>query len=177
MAGRDLTISHSARPEHTEGRCFPFQGFEAPALFLCAVDMTRGHRLTTLKARREAAGISVPELARLASCSDQTIVQLEAGGNCDPDVTDRIITALGASVAITSSSVANPSQLTTAANTFRTNDTVTIAGHSGSTPTINGDRVATVVDGTHFTIPVNVTGGGTGGTAVLSPTTIGKVAL
>jgi predicted transcriptional regulator len=135
--------------------------------------MAMGHKLTTLKARREAAGITIGELARRATCSDQTIVILENGGNCEPHVTERILDALGASVAITSSSVANPSVITTAANTFVSADTVTIAGHSGSTPTINGDRVATVTAGTTFTIPVNVTGGGTGGTARLSATALG----
>jgi DNA-binding XRE family transcriptional regulator len=139
--------------------------------------MTRGHRLTTLKARRRAAGLTITALAKAAVCSDQTIVQLENGGNCDPGVTQRIIDALGKSVAITSSSVANPSVITTAANTFKSTDTVTIAGHSGSTPTINGERVATVTGGTTFTIPINVTGGGTGGTAVLSPTSLGIVRL
>jgi DNA-binding XRE family transcriptional regulator len=136
-----------------------------------------GHRLDSLRARRVAAGLTVEALARRSNCSDQTIVQLENGGNCQPEVTDRLINALGPSVAITSSSVANPSVITTASNTFISTDTVTIAGHSGSTPTINGDRVATVTAPTTFTIPVNVTGGGTGGTAVLSPTTLGRAAL
>jgi DNA-binding XRE family transcriptional regulator len=139
--------------------------------------MTRGDRLPTLAARRIAAGLTVTRLAQLTNTSDLTIRQLENGGNCDPDVTQRIINALGPSVAITSSSVANPSVITTATNTFVSGDTVTIASHSGSTPTINGDRVATVTAATTFTIPVNVTGGGTGGTAVLSGTTMGKVSL
>jgi predicted transcriptional regulator len=139
--------------------------------------MTRGHRLPSLAARRLSAGITVSELARRCACSDQTIVQLEAGGNCDPEITQRVIDALGPSVAVTSTSVANPSVVTTATNTFKSADTVTIAGHTGSTPAVSGDYVATVTAATTFTIPVNVTGGGTGGTAVLSPTTLGKVAL
>jgi hypothetical protein len=72
-----------------------------------------------------------------------------------------------AAVAITSSSVANPSVITTTADHNLTNgETVTIAGHSGSTPTIDGNRVATVTAHDTFTIPVNVSAGGTGGTMV-----------
>lgn len=135
----------------------------------------RAHKLTSLKTRRTAAGLTIGELARRANVSDLTIVILENGGNCDPQVTERLQDALGGgTVAITTSSVANPSVITAAANSFRSTDTVTIAGHSGSTPSINGDRVATVSDTTHFTIPVNVTGGGTGGTARLADTTLGR---
>lgn len=136
-----------------------------------------GHRLDSLKARRILGGFSIGDLAKKANVSDQTIVQLENGGNCLPEVTSRLIDALGPSVAITSSSVANPSVITTATNTFKSTDTVTIANHAGSTPAIDGDRVATVTGGTTFTIPINVTGGGTGGTAVLSKTTLGHAAL
>lgn len=135
--------------------------------------MTRGLRTTTLKARRELAGLTIGALAKAASCSDQTIVQLENGGNCDPEVYARLLVALGPSVAVTSSSVANPSVITTAANTFKTGDTVTIADHTSVTPDINGDRVATVTGGTTFTIPVNVSDGGVGGTAALAGASIG----
>lgn len=79
---------------------------------------------------------------------------------------DAILDSVGwkASVVITSSSVANPSNiLTAAAHGLATGEEVNISGHSGSTPDINGTHVATVVDGTNFTIPVNVTVGGTGG--------------
>jgi transcriptional regulator with XRE-family HTH domain len=139
--------------------------------------MTRGDRLPTLKARRESAGLRISDLARLACCSDLTVLQLERGGNCDPDVTARILNVLGASVAITSSSVANPTVVTTATNTFKSADTVTIAGHTSVTPDINGERVATVTAPTTFTVPVNVSDGGVGGTAILSATTLGRVAL
>lgn len=138
---------------------------------------SRGHRHDSLQARRVAAGISVAELARRANLSDWMIQRIENGDSCDPHVTERLLDALGPPVAITSSSIANPSHLTTAANAFRTNDTVTIAGHTGSTPAIDGERVVTVVSPTDCTIPINVTGGGTGGTARLSPTTIGIARL
>jgi len=137
----------------------------------------RGHRLDTLRSRRLAAGLSVAELARQCNLTDQLIQRLEDGGNCDPQITERLLDVLGPSVAITSSSVANPSSILTAAHKFVTNDTVTILGHTGSTPAIDGDRVATFVDTTHFTIPINVTGGGAGGTARLSPTTLGIARL
>jgi predicted transcriptional regulator len=55
--------------------------------------MTKGHRLPTLKARRLAAGYSVTRLAQIANVSDLTINQLENGGNCDADVTERILAA------------------------------------------------------------------------------------
>ena len=60
-------------------------------------------------------------------------------------------------VAVSAVSVANPTQLTTStAHGLATGETVNLAGF-GTTPTINGSRVVTVVDSTHFTVPVNVT--------------------
>lgn len=137
----------------------------------------RGHRLDLLQARRIAGGLSVSELARRANLTDLTIQELENGGVCDPQVTERLLDVLGPSVAVTSSSVANPSVITTAANTFVTGDTVTILGHTGSTPAVDGERVATVTAGTTFTVPINVSGGGTGGTARLSATALGIARL
>ena len=71
-----------------------------------------------------------------------------------------------ATIAITSSSVADPTVLTTAAHgiTVGARDVVTIAGHTGSTPSINGTFEATALSSTTLSIPVNVTVGGTGGT-------------
>lgn len=138
----------------------------------------RGHVFgPTLRTRRIAAGLSVADLARLTNTTDRLIERLENGDNCDPQITERLLDVLGPSVAITSSSIANPSNILTAANKFVSADTVTIAGHGGSTPAIDGDRVATVVNATNFTIPINVTGGGTLGTARLSPTTLGIARL
>lgn len=66
---------------------------------------------------------------------------------------------------IKASTVANPTVLESPIpHQLTTGMTIRIAGHSGSTPTINGDRVVTVVDKTHFSISVNVTVAGTGGT-------------
>lgn len=73
---------------------------------------------------------------------------------------------LGSAATVSTSSAANPSVITTAAaHGFLSGDTVLIAGHSGSTPSINSSHVVTVTGTTTFTIPVNVTVGGTGGTA------------
>lgn len=70
-----------------------------------------------------------------------------------------------ASVAITSSSAANPTNILATAHGLTSADTVTIANHSGSVTDINGTHVVTVTDANNFTIPVNLTGGGgTGGT-------------
>lgn len=66
---------------------------------------------------------------------------------------------------ITSSSVASPTNILCTGHGLQTNDNTTITGHSGSTPDINGDHVITRIDDDNFTIPVNVTTGGTGGTS------------
>jgi hypothetical protein len=81
----------------------------------------------------------------------------------------------GANKAITSSSVANPSIITTAAHSFVSGDFVSISGHSGATPNINGTYAVTVLSSTTFSIPVNVTVGGTGGNAALVETVFNTV--
>lgn len=64
---------------------------------------------------------------------------------------------------ITANSVANPTVVTTSgAHNLITGDKVLIFG-SNSTPSIDGLYTVTVTDGTHFTIPVNVTVAGTTG--------------
>lgn len=85
-------------------------------------------------------------------------------------------TTLPATVAITSSAVSNPGTFLTAApHLLNDGDTVIIAGHAGSTPAVAGSYVATVIDATHFSIPVNITVGGTGGTLQRDWQTIGEV--
>jgi len=77
-------------------------------------------------------------------------------------------------VPIVSSSVAVASVITTSVpHGLVTGDSVVIAGHSGSTPTINGERVATVLTPTTFSIPVNVSIGGTGGSFTRAKTNNG----
>ncbi|MEE9359075.1 MAG: hypothetical protein V3U85_01190 [Hyphomicrobium sp.] len=83
------------------------------------------------------------------------------------DVTQRV-------VPITSNSVANPSVVTTPVpHGLTTGDIILISGETGSTPTINGERVATVITTTTFSVPVNVTIGGTGGSFVKANSTAG----
>lgn len=68
---------------------------------------------------------------------------------------------------IVSSSVANPTVITTeAAHGLASGDIILITGHASVTPDINGGDgyEVTVVSDTTFTIPVNVSDGGTGGT-------------
>lgn len=68
---------------------------------------------------------------------------------------------------ITSSSVANPTVITATAHKLRTGDEVVVAGHTGSTPSINGNYIVTVLSVNTVTVPVNATVGGTGGTLQL----------
>jgi hypothetical protein len=77
----------------------------------------------------------------------------------------QIIQEIGRAIKILTSSVASPSVITTAeAHGIADGQTVRIAGHTGSTPDINNDYVATVISTTTFSVPENVTVGGTGGT-------------
>jgi hypothetical protein len=64
--------------------------------------------------------------------------------------------------AITSSSVANPTLITCSGHGMATSGTflVSISGHTGSTPALDGVYTATYNDANSFTIPVNVSGGG-----------------
>lgn len=137
-----------------------------------------GHRLDTLQTRRLSGGLTRTELARKANVSHLIIVQLETGGNCTPDVSQRILDALAPPVAITSNTQANPSVLTTATHTIQTGDTVVIASVVGSDADINGTRVATRINGTTFSVPVDASvSGGTGGTATPSLASLGIARL
>lgn len=79
-------------------------------------------------------------------------------------------------VPITSNSIANPTVVTTTVpHGLTTGDIVLIAGVSTSDPTINGSRTVTVTGDTTFTVPVNVTTGGTGGTLVRANSANGAV--
>lgn len=67
---------------------------------------------------------------------------------------------------ITANTVANPTVITSKNHGLTTGQTVTIYG-SNSTPTIDGDRVVTVIDPDTFSVTVNVTVAGTEGWWVL----------
>jgi len=92
-------------------------------------------------------------------------------------------------VAVTSSSVASPTVITTTAPHLRaTGDVMSMAGHTGSTPALDGDYEITVISPTTFSLatrsvvdgvstltPVAVTVAGSGGTATPGFVTIGEV--
>lgn len=77
---------------------------------------------------------------------------------------------------ITSNTLANPTIVTTPVpHKLTTGDVILISGVITSTPTINGQLAATVIDATHFSLPVNVTIAGTGGSFVRASTNNGGV--
>jgi len=77
-------------------------------------------------------------------------------------------------IPITSNSIANPTVVTTpVAHGLTTGQVVIIAGVATSSPAINGSRVVTVTGPTTFTVPVNVTVAGTGGTITRASTVNG----
>ena len=82
----------------------------------------------------------------------------------------------GAVVALTSNSAANPSVVVSAAHGLTTGRTYTgtIADVATSYPTINGERTITVTGSTGFTVPVNVTTAGTGGTITFRSVSLGS---
>jgi len=85
-------------------------------------------------------------------------------------------------VTIVASSIAGASVLTTdRPHGFLTGDSVTIAGHQGSTPPLDGVRVVTVLSPTTFSIPLAVTVAGLGGTATrtiaVEPLTLAEAKL
>lgn len=89
------------------------------------------------------------------------------------DTTQRVIP-------ITSNSQANPTVITTPVpHGLATNDIILIAGETGSSPTINGQRTVTVISTTTFSVPVNTSGGtgGTGGSFVKANSTGGGIAF
>lgn len=79
-------------------------------------------------------------------------------------------------IPITSNSIANPTVVTTTVpHGLTTGQVVLISGVSTSDPTINGERTVTVTGTNTFTVPVNVTTGGTGGSFVKCSTVNGGV--
>ena len=72
-------------------------------------------------------------------------------------------------IPITSNSQANPTVVTTTVpHGLTSGQKVVISGNSGSSPAINGERVATVLTTTTFSVPIDTSAGsaGTGGTLV-----------
>ena len=73
--------------------------------------------------------------------------------------------AAPAAITVTGVAIGNPAVVTATGHGLATGDSVTIAGVTGSTPPVNGVHKITVIDEDSFSIPVNVTVAGTGGTA------------
>ena len=70
-------------------------------------------------------------------------------------------------IPITSNTIANPTVVTTPVpHGLTTGDLILVSGVITSTPTINGAQTVTVLSPTTFSIPVNVTVAGTGGSFV-----------
>lgn len=82
------------------------------------------------------------------------------------------VAVLNHSRTITGSSIASPTVITCAGHGRATGETVTISGHTGSTPDLNGEWAVTVLSPDTFSIPEAVTIAGTSGTMIpaLPPT-------
>lgn len=77
-------------------------------------------------------------------------------------------------IPITSNTAANPSVVTTTVpHGLTTGQVILISGVASSSPTINGQRTVTVLSSTTFSVAVNVTVPGTGGSFVLASTVNG----
>jgi len=148
-----------------------FQGPPAVAAII------RGNRIYDSRTDTWLAGGDNPSmvirdylLAPIYGCGFDPMLIHEQSFKDAADYCDVLVRyVVSGAVTITSSSVANPSIITTATpHGFAASGTflVRIAGHSGSTPSINNDYTATYVSASSFSIPVNVTVGGTGGTVV-----------
>jgi predicted transcriptional regulator len=70
------------------------------------------HRLDTLRTRRVLGGLLVQDLARRANVTDLLIDHIESGGACQPEVTQRILDALGPPAALATNTQANPTVFT-----------------------------------------------------------------
>lgn len=94
------------------------------------------------------------------------------------DNTDYTLDPAQRVIPITSNTQANPTVITTPVpHGLTSGDIVLIAGNSGSSPTINGERTVTVISTTTFSVPVNTSAGsgGTGGTIVRANSTGGGI--
>ena len=146
----------------------PFHGFEG------AHQMTYGAKVAVGKLTRADARFVISGRADHDGVILQELAAQTADWNTEGSSVDHTTEVTARPIPITSSSVANPSVITTAKpHGLASGDTVLIAGHAGSTPDINGEQTVTVVSTTTFTIPVNVTVGGTGGTLVYGETNAG----
>ena len=95
----------------------------------------------------------------------KTLSAISADGNSESGSVDHTTDGTAAGGAITANSIAAASVVTCPKpHGLTSGEIVLIAGVSGSDPTINGERVVTVIDTLTYSVPVTVTTGGTGGT-------------
>lgn len=107
--------------------------------------------LTTLQTLKTALGVS-------GSGEDTALTQwLAEGSALARQITKQYIGGL-----ISANTLANPTVVTSIGHGLQTGETIVILG-SNSTPTIDGERVVTVIDRDTFSVPVNVTVAGTKG--------------
>jgi hypothetical protein len=133
--------------------------------------VTKYDVLRVLNKRDEALKALPVPLSLTTAGNTTTLIDTKLGrGTTNPNKYDargvEIMSEL-ASVAITSSSIADPTVITTAsAHGYGAGlvHSVVISGHIGSVPDINGEWLATQTGASTATIPVVVTTGGTGGT-------------
>lgn len=106
-------------------------------------------------------GRMYPSAGLIVQYSGNPRMEVQIGSSWPTDAEDQ---AIGAA-AITSSSVGNPTTITTSTAHNLTNGAyVRFTSHTGSTPPLSNLQGPITVTGTNtFTIPVNVTVGGTGG--------------
>jgi len=154
----------------------PFMGFAGPYSqkydVMDARDALTKANVTYLVSGAVDEGVIVQQLTQYSADWDT-----KTGGAGAPDApVDLADDTANRPVEITSNSVANPTVVTcTTPHGLTTGDKVLISGVTGSTPTINGEYTATVTGTNTFTVPVNVTIGGTGGSFVRTSTNAGGV--
>ncbi len=117
---------------------------------------------------------SVPENVTVAGAGGTVIQYNSADWDTESIGADYTLDVDQTTIPIVSSSVASPSIITTSQpHGLTSTQIILIAGHIGSTPAIDGEQVVTVLTATTFSIPENVSVGGTGGTLVRSDSIAG----
>lgn len=98
---------------------------------------------------------------------DEVVIAGHTGSTPSLDGNHTVTVRESVAKAIVSSSVANPTVLQVKGHGLVSGDSVTITGHNGSTPNLNGTHVVTVLTADTVTVPVNVSVAGSGGTLSL----------
>jgi hypothetical protein len=148
---------------------FAYQGNEQGKYALCAgggmaAKYTRGFSAAQVHTAKVDLAVSGPH--------EEALIVAELASRAGSDDTESTYQDLGAPSAsrtITANTAASPSVVTTSvAHGFESGQPVVITG-SNSTPSLNGTHTVTVIDATHFSVPVACTVAGSAGTAVMTP--------